>query len=582
MDTNVPRQKATALVFPKCPTGISGLDEITGGGLPQGRPTLVCGSAGCGKTLLGIEFLVRGAEQYGEPGVFLAFEETAEELAMNVRSLGFDLDDLVANQKLAVDYVCVERNEIEETGEYDLEALFIRLGHAIDSIGAKRVVLDTLETLFSGLSNVAVVRAELRRLFRWLKQKGVTAVITAERGDGTMTRHGLEEYISDCVLLLDHRVKGQLSTRRLRIVKYRGSSHGTNEFPFLIDEGGILVLPITSLRLEHNASTERVSSGIPALDVMLGDGGFYRGSSVLVSGTAGVGKTSLSCFAAAASCHRSERCLYFAFEESQDQVLRNMRSIGLDLEPWVRAGLLEFRAARPTVSDLETHLASIYKHVEQFRPRLVLIDPISSFLAAGTEADANAMMTRLIDYLKHRQITALFTNLNHAGAAMEQTELNISSLIDTWLLLRDIELYGERNRGLYILKSRGMAHSNQIREFHLTDQGIHLTDVYLGVDGVLTGSARLAQEAAETEAAARRREEVERKRRELARRQQALENQIAALQLQFQGEREEIERGIAADVAGENRIQQRVQAMARSRKVDTHAIASQTEGGDEQ
>jgi len=481
-----------------------------------------------------------------------------------------------------VDYVCVERNEIEETGEYDLEALFIRLGHAIDSIGAKRVVLDTLETLFSGLSNVAVVRAELRRLFRWLKQKGVTAVITAERGDGTMTRHGLEEYISDCVLLLDHRVKGQLSTRRLRIVKYRGSSHGTNEFPFLIDEGGILVLPITSLRLEHKASTERVSSGIPALDVMLGDGGFYRGSSVLVSGTAGVGKTSLSCFAAAASCHRSERCLYFAFEESQDQVLRNMRSIGLDLEPWVRAGLLEFRAARPTVSGLETHLASIYKHVEQFRPRLVLIDPISSFLAAGTEADANAMMTRLIDYLKHRQITALFTNLNHAGAAMEQTELNISSLIDTWLLLRDIELYGERNRGLYILKSRGMAHSNQIREFHLTHQGIHLTDVYLGVDGVLTGSARLAQEAAETEAAARHREEVERKRRELARRQQALENQIAALQLQFQGEREEIERGIAADVAGENRIQQRVQAMARSRKVDTHAIASQTEGGDEQ
>jgi len=580
MSTNDSSREASAPVFPKCPTGISGLDEITGGGLPQGRPTLVCGSAGCGKTLLGIEFLVHGAERYGEPGVFLAFEETAEELTMNVRSLGFDLDDLIAKQKLAVDYVCVERSEIEETGEYDLEALFIRLGHAIDSIGAKRVVLDTLETLFSGLSNVAVVRAELRRLFRWLKQKGVTAVITAERGDGTMTRHGLEEYVSDCVLLLDHRVEGQLSTRRLRIVKYRGSSHGTDEFPFLIDQGGILVLPITSLRLEHRASTERVSSGIPALDVMLGNGGFYRGSSVLVSGTAGVGKTSLSCSAAAASCRRDERCLYFAFEESEAQVLRNMRSIGLDLEPWVRAGLLEFRAARPTVSGLEMHLAGIYQHVERFRPQLVVIDPISSFLAAGTEADANAMMMRLIDYLKDRQITALFTNLNHAGVALEQTELSISSLIDTWLLLRDIELYGERNRGLYILKSRGMAHSNQIREFHLTDQGIHLTEVYLGAEGVLTGSARLAQEAAETEAAAHRREEVERKRRELARRQQALETQIAALRLQFQGEQEEIERGIAADVAGENRIQQRVQAMARSRKADPNTIPAQTAAGD--
>src|SRR5271163_3175040 len=398
--------------LPKCPTGIQGLDEITGGGLPQGRPTLVCGSAGCGKTLLGIEFLVRGVMLHNEPGVFLAFEETAEELAQNVRSLGFDLDDLIEKKKLAVDYIHIERSEIEETGEYDLEGLFIRLGHAIDSVGAKRVVLDTLETLFSGLPNVAILRSELRRLFRWLKEKGVTAVITAERGNGSLTRYGLEEYVSDCVLLLDHRVEGQISTRRLRIVKYRGSSHSANEFPFLIDEGGISVLPITSLQLQHKASTERISTGVAALDVMLGGSGFYRGSSVLLSGTAGIGKTSLACFAANASCQRDERCLYVAFEESEPQMLRNMRSIGLDLEPWVKKGLLRFHIARPTMNGLEMHLASIHKQVAAFHPHLVIVDPISSFVSQGTGPEASSMMMRLVDYLKSRQITALLTNLN--------------------------------------------------------------------------------------------------------------------------------------------------------------------------
>ena len=564
------KPKISPASLPKCTTGIQGLDEITGGGLPQGRPTLVCGGAGCGKTLLGIEFLVRGAMLHNEPGVFLAFEETAEELAQNVRSLGFDLDELIKHKKLAVDYVYIERSEIEETGEYDLEGLFIRLGHAIDSIGAKRVVLDTLETLFSGLSNVTILRAELRRLFRWLKEKGVTAVITAERGNGSLTRHGLEEYVSDCVLLLDHRIEGQISTRRLRVVKYRGSSHGTNEFPFLIDEGGISVLPITSLQLQHKASSERVSSGVPALDAMLGGLGFFRGSSVLVSGTAGVGKTSLACHAADACCERGERCLYFAFEESEAQLLRNMRSIGLDLGPWTKKELLRFQTGRPTMNGLEMHLASIHKQVEAFQPQLVVVDPITNFISAGTATEASSMLMRLVDYLKSREITALFTSLNHAAGGLEQTDLGISSLIDTWLLLRDIELAGERNRGLHILKSRGMAHSNQIREFLLTDRGVQLTEVYLGPDGVLTGSARLAQEAKEKSTEVERSLAIDRKRRELARRQQALEAQIAVLQLQFQTDEEELKRDIAGEQAYVEQQEQGRTEMARSRKADAN------------
>jgi len=569
----VTKQKASPPAsLPKCKTGIPGLDEITGGGLPKGRPTLVCGGAGCGKTLIGIEFLVRGAMLHNEPGVFLAFEETAEELAQNVCSLGFDLDELIEKKKLAVDYIYIERSEIEETGEYDLEGLFIRLGHAIDSIGAKRVVLDTLETLFSGLSNVAILRSELRRLFRWLKEKGVTSVITAERGEGSLTRHGLEEYVSDCVLLLDHRVEGQISTRRLRVVKYRGSAHATNEFPFLIDEGGVSVLPITSLQLQHKASIERISSGVPALDAMLGGQGFFRGSSVLVSGTAGVGKTSLSCHAADACCQRGERCLYIAFEESEAQLLRNMRSIGLDLEPWVKKGLLHFHHARPTTSGLEMHLARIHKQVESFQPQLVIVDPITSFLSSGTDPEASSMIMRLVDYLKSLQITAFLTHLNHVGGVLEHTSVTISSLIDTWLLLRDMETNGERNRGLYILKSRGMAHSNQIREFLLTENGVQLTEVYLGPEGVLTGSARLSQEAKEKATAVQRGLEIDRKQGELARRQQALEAQIAVLQLQFQTDKEEMERDIASEQAYLEKLEQSRHEMARSRKADSNGL----------
>jgi circadian clock protein KaiC len=562
-------ESSASLELAKAPTGIRGLDEITGGGLPRGRPTLICGSAGCGKTLFGMEFLVKGAVDFGEPGVFLAFEESEAELAQNVRSLGFDLDRLVEEGQIVVDYVHVDRAEIEENGEYDLEGLFIRLGLAIDSIGARRVVLDTLETLFGGLSDQAILRAELRRLFRWLKDRGVTAIITAERGDGTLTRQGLEEYVSDCVILLDHRVHGQISTRRLRVVKYRGTRHGTNEYPFLIDEDGITVLPVTSLGLQHEASEERVSSGVDRLDAMLGGRGYYRGSSILVSGTSGTGKTSLAAHFADAACRRGERCLYFAFEESQSQAVRNARSIGLDLRPWIEGGLLRFHATRPTFHGLEMHLATMLRLVRDVRPRVVVVDPISNMLAAGTSDEAQAMLLRLVDALKDQQITALFTNLSSAGeASLEQTDMGVSSIVDTWILLRDIELGGERNRGMYVLKSRGMAHSNQIREFLLTDRGIELRDVYVGPEGVLTGSMRVAQEARERAQAIEREREGDRRRRKLERRRAAIEARLSALRGEIEAIEEEVH-GSAEEVRSLQERRERDRAgMARSRNVD--------------
>jgi circadian clock protein KaiC len=553
----------------KARTGVQGLDEITGGGLPRGRPTLVCGSAGCGKTLLATEFLVRGATQFGEPGVFMAFEETPEELTQNVRSLGFDLDKLVRQKKLVLDFVRVERNEIEETGEYDLEALFIRLNAAIDSIGAKRVVLDTIETLFSGLQNEGILRSELRRLFRWLKDKGVTAIITGERGEGALTRRGLEEYVSDCVILLDHRITDQVSTRRMRIVKYRGTTHGTNEYPFLIDEDGFTVLPVTSLALQHEVSSERISTGIPRLDTMLGGQGFYRGSSILVSGTAGTGKTSIAAQVVQAACDRGERCLYFAFEESPGQLARNMRSIGLSLDKFVDRGLLEIHSSRASFYGLELHLAMIHKTVEKANPSVVVLDPIGALIQAGTRRDAHAMVIRLIDFLKVRQITALMTNLTSGGEALERTELDISSIVDTWLLLRDIELGGERNRAMYVLKSRGMPHSNQLREFLLTDRGVDLLDIYVGPEGVLTGSSRVSLEAREKAAALAVEQESERKQRERDRRREALEAKIAAMRKEF-----EVEDAEVAVLASEGA--RRAQAQELERK--TMAMSRQADG----
>jgi circadian clock protein KaiC len=554
--------------LPKSLTGIQGLDEITGGGFPRGRPTLVCGSAGAGKTLLAMEFLVRGSMDYGEPGVFMAFEETAPELTQNARSLGFDLDELVKEKKIAIDFVRIERSEIDETGDYDLEGLFIRLGAAIDVIGAQRVVLDTIENLFAGLQNQGILRAELRRLFRWLKDRGVTAVITAERGEGALTRHGLEEYVSDCVILLDHRVTDQVSTRRLRVVKYRGTAHGTNEYPFLIDEDGFSVLPVTSLGLQHEVSEERISSGIPRLDTMLGGEGFYRGTTILISGTAGTGKTSMSAHFVDAACRRGERCLYFSFEESQGQLIRNMRSIGLNLDQWVKKNLLQFHSSRATFYGLEMHLAIIHKIVQEFQPKIVVLDPIGSLIQAGNKRDAHTMLIRLIDFLKQRQVTAFLTNLTSGGDALEKTDVDISSIVDSWLFVRDIELGGERNRALYVLKSRGTAHSNQLREFLLTPHGVDLLDVYVGPEGVLTGSSRLSQEEREKAADLIRQQEAERKDRELGRKREALEARISALRKEFEVEQAEAQAADGEEKKRERALAESRTAMARSRKAD--------------
>ncbi len=550
----------------KSPTGILGFDEITNGGLPQGRTTLVCGSTGSGKTLFAMEFLVRGATEFNEPGVFVSFEETEEELKKNVASLGFDLEDLVARGQLFMDYVSIEPSDVEETGEFDLDGLFIRLGDAIDRVGAKRVVLDTLEALFVGLPNPTILRAEIRRLFRYLKSKGVTAVATAEQGDGSLTRHGLEEYVSDCVIQLDNRVTEQTAIRRLRVVKYRGSRHGTNEYPFLIEQHGISVLPITSMGLDYEAPSEQIQSGLPRLDTMLG-GGFFRGSGVLVSGTAGTGKTSIAAHFADETCRRGERCLYFAFEESRKQIMRNMGSIGVDLAPWEQKGLLRFHNVRPSVYVLEMHLVMMHKLIREFKPGVVIIDPISNLLTIGKPPEVKSVLTRLIDFMKMDSITALFTSLL-TGGSLEETEVGVSSLMDTWIMLRDMETNGERTRGLYILKSRGTPHSNQVREFLMTCNGIELLDVYTGPGGAMTGALRAAQEAKERAQALELQQEIQRTQRELARERQALEARIALLRSEFEAREDSLERSISQaqsrkDVLAEERME-----IARLRKAD--------------
>jgi len=542
MKNNPPKSASPAARLPKCPTGIQGLDEITGGGLPRGRPTLVCGGAGCGKTLLAAEFLVRGAVQFSEPGVFMAFEETEAELKANVASLGFDLAGLVRRKKIMLDYVHIEPGEAQESGEYDLEGLFVRLNHAIDSIGAKRVVLDTLEVLFASLPNEAILRSELRRLFRWLKDKGVSAIITAERGRDQLTRHGLEEYVSDCVILLDHRVYDQIATRNLRVVKYRGALHGTNEFPFLIGDEGISVLPITSLGLNHKVSNERIATGIPRLDAMLGGRGFFRGSSILLTGTPGTGKTIISANFAQAACKRGERVLFFSFEESPNQIVRNMHSIGLRLEPMVKRGLLRFYSQRPSLYGLEMHLATMFKEIVAFQPHVVIMDPITSLMDAGTVSEGKGMVTRLIDYLKAGQVTSLFTSLTQGNQALQQTESAMSSLMDAWLSLQDFEGNGEHNRVLYVLKARGMAHSNQIREFLISDRGVDLVDAYIGASGVLTGSARAAQGALEKAVVLADQQEAAQLKREVERKRKALDRQIGDLRSDYETEALELRR----------------------------------------
>jgi circadian clock protein KaiC len=552
----------------KAPTSIQGLDEITGGGLPKGRPTLVCGGAGCGKTLFAMEFLVRGATIYNEPGVFISFEETEKELTANVASLGFDLDNLVKRKKIWLEHIHVDRLEIEQGNEYDLKGLFVRIHQAIESIKAKRIVLDTVEMLFSGLQNPIVIRAELQKLLRWLKGKGVTTIITGERGNGTLTRHGLEEYVSDCVILLDHRVNDQSSIRRLRIVKYRGSTHGTNEYPFQIDEDGFSVLPVTSLGLAHTISMKRISTGIPRLDTMLSGKGYFRGSTIMVSGTAGTGKTSIAAKFAETACMQGERVLYFTFEEATEQLIRNMRSIGIDLATCIKKELLQFHATRPTHYGLETHLTTTIKLINEFNPSVIILDPINAFLNGNNQTDVKTMLLRLVDFMKTRGCTAFFTSLTSASDEMESSNVYISSLIDTWLLLRDIEIGGERNRGLYVLKSRGMAHSNQIREFMLTNNGIELLDVYVGPEGVLTGSARLSQETKDEADQLLRHQEITRKQLGLERKREAMEAKIVLLQAEFSAEESEARKIIGIEEARNERFAQDKTKMAKSRKGD--------------
>jgi circadian clock protein KaiC len=566
--------KAPAAGLPKAPTGIQGLDEITEGGLPRGRPTLVCGSAGSGKTMFAAEFLVRGATEFGEPGVFMMFEESADELAQNLRSLGVDLDRLQREKKIAVDHVHIERNEIEETGEYDLEGLFIRLGYAIDSIGAKRVVLDTLEALFSGLPNHAVLRAELRRLFRWLKDRGVTAVITGERGEQSLTRYGLEEYVADCVILLDHRIYDQVSTRRLRVVKYRGTAHGTNEYPFLIGTHGLSVMPITSMRLDHQASRERMSTGIAGLDEMLGGAGVFRGSSTLVSGAPGTGKSSLGASFADAACARGERALLFAYEESASQLLRNMGSIGLDLAAWQAKGLLHIDASRPTLHGLEQHLVHIHDKVRELKPSVVVIDPISNLALNRDDVSLKPTLMRLIDFLKQQGVTALFTSLtSDAAAEVADSQVGVSSLMDTWILLSNIAANGERTRTLQVLKSRGMRHSHQVREFVLSDEGVGLVDVYLAGDRVLTGTARVSREAQELAVTELRRRDHERRLKELASHRKAIDAQIAALNAQADERANEVEFAIARETLDAEGTSTRARSIAKSRTATATAAA---------
>jgi circadian clock protein KaiC len=557
-------QPATLSPIEKALSGIAGLDEITNGGLPRGRTTIVCGGPGCGKTMLGIEFLVRGAVQFDEPGVIMAFEESPQEMASNVASLGFNLEELAAQKKLFLDYVPVDPSSIAETGAYDLEGLFIRLQNAVDTVGAKRVMFDTLEALFTGFSNTNILRAELRRLFQWLKERKLTAIVTAERGEGTLTREGLEEYVSDCVILLDHRVKDQISARRLRIVKYRGTKHGADEYPFLIDERGMSILPLTSLLLQHDVSDERVSTGVPDLDEMLEGKGYYRGSSVLISGTAGSGKTTLAASFADAACRRGERCLFIAFEESSNQVVRNMKSVGLNLEQWVEKGLLFHEAWRPTQTGIEMHLLRIHKLIEKVKPDCVVVDPITN-LGSGGDPEVYSMLLRLLDFLKASKITAMFVSLTGGGDDLEQTRVGISSLTDTWILLRDIELNGERNRCLYVLKSRGMAHSNQLREFTLTDNGIRLIPAYIGSGGVVTGSSRVALEAKEKQQALQQQQEAQRKKQQIEQRSQALQAQITLLQREFEAVQQEGQLLSREELERMEQLKQDKKDMAKSR-----------------
>jgi circadian clock protein KaiC len=554
--------------LPKTPTGILGLDAVLDGGLPYGRPTLLTGSAGCGKTLFATKFLVNGTT-VGEGGVLMSFDESAEDIAVNTSSLGMDVARLVAKKKLFIDFVEIGEGTLLESGDYDLEGLFIRLEMAIKEVDARRVVLDGIDNLFAGLTNTAVLRSEVRRLLQWLKARRLTSIVTAEKGVATLTRSGLEEYLTDCVIVLNHNVEGAISTRRLRVVKYRGSTHGTNEYPFLIDRDGISVLPVTSMGLEHQASAQRVSSGIPSLDEMLGGKGFYRGSSILLSGTAGSGKSSVAAHFVDAACRRGERALYFAFEESASQICRNMASIGIDLGRWFRSGLLQIRSMRPTAFGLEMHLVAMHRAMEEHPPQVMVIDPISSLVVAGAAPEVRSMLLRLFDGAKHDQITTMGTSLTGEDEESGMADSSVSSVMDVWLQVRGVEANGERNRLLSVLKARGIAHSNQMREFLITPEGVRLVDVYLGAGQVLTGSARVVQQAQEQAAAMAESAEQERRRQEMVDKVRELRERIAAMNAEMA--RADAEAGRLAQAAETRRRESAAaeRAIARSRHATT-------------
>ncbi len=551
----------------KSRTGIDGFDELTLGGLPTGRPTLVCGTAGCGKTLFASTFLLNGAAHYDDPGVFVSFEERPVDIISNVASLGYDLQGMIDEGRLLIEHIAIDPADLAEVGDYDLEGLFLRLELAIDQVGAKRIVLDTIESLFSAFTNPAILRAEIRRLFDWLKEKGITAVITGERGDGSLTRQGLEEYVSDCVILLDHRVSNQISTRRLRIVKYRGTAHGTNEIPFLIDEDGFSVLPVSALGLSHQVSEERISSGVNDLDSMLEGHGFYRGSSILVSGVAGSGKSTLSASFAAAACKAGEKALYFSFEESADQTVRNMRSIGMDLKPCIDSGMFRHVAARPTFYSLEMHLAVILREISRFNPTTVVLDPISAFIGTGDPQEVHAMLLRIVDFLKSRQITGIFTHLVHVQGSDVETEIGLSSLMDVWILLLNREAGGEFNRELYLLKARGTSHSNQVREFLMSHDGIRLLPPYVGEGGALTGTARVAEEARSRRLENQRRAEVAALSERLEQRRRKAMAEMEMLQAQLAADEAELKRVLDGEKAYLNQLETDRQNMQSSRKM---------------
>jgi len=556
--------------LPKSLTGIEGLDDITMGGLPKARTTLICGGTGTGKTLLAMEFLLRGATQFNEPGVFMAFEESTNDLIANVASIGFDLKGLITAEKVVVDFVYIDHEQIVEAGEYNLDALFIRLGTAIDAIGAKRVVLDTIESLFSSLPNPAVLRAELRRLFRWLKEKGVTAVITGEGGTDALTRHGLEEFISDCVINLTISIEDRVASRRLRIMKYRGSSHGTNEYPFVIDGKGFSLIPITSSKLEYKISNAKVSSGIPRLDTMLGGRGFFEGSVIMVSGPSGTGKTTFMSHFADAACRRNERAVYISFEESPDQIIRNMSSVGLTLDKWIKQGLLVMESRRPTQCGLDMHLVLAQKLIAEHDPKIVIMDPVTSFSDIANSSDVKRILMKFVDHMKSLGVTTMFGSLTPSELPAEVSAVNISSIIDSWILLRDMESNGERNRGLYILKSRGMRHSNQVREFLISDHGVDICDVYTGTGGVTTGGARLNMLAQEKALSLKLQEEIELRQFDLENKRNVLDSKIAAMRAEFAAQEAGNLKMIAQEKNRQTQLSADQTAMGKARTVDEH------------